>query len=118
MTAAAKRLTSAMKLSPTRMWITMQFGQEPSVRAVVGLAARALGLAGAVAVVDVVEGVVVVVEEVPADHVVDVAVAVVVRRRRSSGEPLEKAIRTSCGVSIPAGPTRRGSVTLTRESQA
>ena len=62
----------------------MQFGQEPSVAAVVGLGGRALGLAGAVPVLDVVEGVVVVVEEVPADDVVDEAVARrrVGRRRR------------------------------------
>ena len=29
MAACAKRFESAMKESPTRMWITMQFGQEP-----------------------------------------------------------------------------------------
>jgi hypothetical protein len=46
--------------------------------AVVGLGAGVARLAGAVAVLDVVVGVVVVVEEVPADEVVDVAVAVAV----------------------------------------
>ena len=48
------------------------------VAAVVGLRGRVPRLAGPVAVLDVVERVVVVVEEVPADEVVDVAVAVVV----------------------------------------
>ena len=56
----------------------MQFGHVPSVAAVVGLGGRVLRLAGAVPVLDVVVRVVVVVEEVPADHVVGVAVAVVV----------------------------------------
>ena len=56
----------------------MQFGHVPSVAAVVGLGGRVARLAGAVAVLHVVERVVVVVEEVPADDVVDVAVAVVV----------------------------------------
>ena len=75
---AAKRLTSATKLSPTRMCIAMQLGQVPSSPPLFGLRGRVLGLAGAVPVLDVVVGVVVVVEEVPADHVVDEAVAVVV----------------------------------------
>ena len=60
------------------MWITMQFGQRADVAAVVGLAAGVPRLARPVAVLDVVERIVVVVEEVPADHVVDEPVRVVV----------------------------------------
>ena len=78
-TPCAKRFESATKLSPTRTGSTMQLGQVPSAAAVVGLGGRVLGLAGAVAVRHLVERVVVVVEEVPAGDVVDVAVA---RRRR------------------------------------
>ncbi len=48
------------------------------IATVVRLGGRVAGLAGSVPVLDVVEGVVVVVEEVPADDVVDVAVVVVV----------------------------------------
>jgi hypothetical protein len=80
--ARANRFESAMKLSPTRTGSTMQLGHVPSVAAVVGLGRRVARLAGAVAVLHLVERVVVVVEEVPARDVVDVAVAVGVGRRR------------------------------------
>ena len=63
-------------------------------------AVESLRLAGAVAVLDVVVGVVVVVEEVPAGDVVDEAVAVVVA-------PSEKAISRSCGSSTSGGPDAR-----------
>ena len=56
----------------------MQFGQVPSAPPLFGLGRRVLRLAGAVAVLHLVERVVVVLEEVPAADVVDVAVAVVV----------------------------------------
>ena len=60
------------------MWHHHAVGARPEIAAVVGLGGRVARLAGAVAVLDVVVGVVVVVEEVPADDVVGEAVAVVV----------------------------------------
>ncbi len=87
---ASRRATPIAKLSPgttkvsqTRSGITWQFGQMPGLaEPVVGLGDRLGGAVGAVAVGRAaargVEGVVVVVEEVPAGDVVDVAVGVVV----------------------------------------
>src|SRR5207253_6731407 len=64
------------------------------VAAVVRLGGRVARLAGAVAVVDLVEGVVVTLEEIPARDVVDVAVAAVV-------DPSEKIMMRSSGSMTP-----------------
>ena len=100
-------------MSQTRSGMTWHSGHTPGLAArVVGLGGGLGGAAGAVAVGRAaargVEGVVVVVEEVPAGDVVDVAVARRRRRRRRSVAIRSEASRMPSASSSPAACSRAG----------
>ncbi len=88
-------------------------GEHAAVRAgaegpaVVGLGGRVLGLAGAVAVLHLVEGIVVVVDEVPAGDVVHVAVAVAVH---SVAERRDQVLGIEKPVAVAVADARVGGV--------